>query len=65
MIDPEDEKGDHFKYHPPVQIDLENLIEQLGPHARPHWEVDYDLEAAHEAAMFELSNELADTEAPS
>lgn len=65
VIDPEDEKGDHFKYHPPVQIDLENLIEQLGPHARPHWEVDYDLEAAHEAAMLELSNELANTQGSS
>ena len=61
VIDPEDAKGDHLKYHPPVQIDLEALIEQSGLHVLPNWVVDHDLEAAHEAAMLELSNELANT----
>ena len=60
-----DPEKDHYKYHPAIEIDLEELIEQLGPPARPDWVVDDDFEAAHDAAMLELSNELANTEAPS
>ena len=61
VIDPEDAKGDHLKYHPPVQIDLEASDRTVGLHVLPNWVVDHDLEAAHEAAMLELSNELANT----
>jgi hypothetical protein len=57
--------NDPFACHPVIEIDLEALIEQLGPPARPDWVVDEGLEAAHGAAMLELSNELANTEAPS
>jgi hypothetical protein len=54
VIDPEDERGDHFKYHPPVEIDLEELIEQLGP---PPLDVntldDLAIESAQESLLLE------------
>jgi hypothetical protein len=61
VVDPD---KDHHQHHPTIEIDPEELINQLGP-ARPDFVVDVDAEAALDAAMLELSNELANEETPS
>jgi hypothetical protein len=61
VVDPD---KDHYQYRPTIEIDPEELIKQLGP-ARPDFVLDVDAEAALDAAMLELSNELANEETPS
>jgi hypothetical protein len=47
-------EGDHYKYHPAIEIDLEELIEQLGP---PPLDVntldDLAIESAQESLLLE------------
>jgi hypothetical protein len=51
---PIDSEKDHYQYHPPIEIDLEELIEQLGP---PPLDVntldDLAIESAQESLLLE------------
>jgi len=51
VVDPD---KDHYQYHPPIEIDLDDLIKQVTPRY-----FVLEAEAAMDAAMLELSNELA------